>query len=74
MLGLLLCKSPGGMPVTQSCSAAISAACHGPEWEERAPQRLLPWGVVSRGAAEATHDAAFSSGYVQTLNEQCIYT
>jgi hypothetical protein len=69
-----LLKIPGGMPVARSCSAAISAACHGPEWDEEAPQKLLAWGVVSRGVAEGTLHTAFSSGDVQPLSEGGIYT
>jgi hypothetical protein len=69
-----LSKIPGGMPVARSCSAAISAACHGPEWDEEAPQKLLAWGVVGRGVAEGTQHAAFSSGDVQPLSEGGIYT
>jgi hypothetical protein len=69
-----LSKIPGGMPVARSCSAAISAACHGPEWDEEVPQKLLAWGVVGRGVAEGTQHTAFSSGDVQPLSEGGIYT
>lgn len=67
-------KIPGGMPVARSCSAAISAACHGPEWDVGAPLKLLAWGVVGTGVAEGTQHAAFSSADVQPLTEGGVYT
>jgi len=36
----------GGMPLAGSCSAAISAACHRPEWDKDASQQPVQWGVV----------------------------
>lgn len=39
-------KFKGGMPLAGSCSAAISAACHRPDWDEDASMQPVQWGVV----------------------------
>lgn len=67
-------RLPNGMPVVRSCSAAISAACHGPSWDIGASQKLLAWGVVGSGVREDTEHAAFSSGETQPLREGVVYT
>lgn len=36
------------MPVVRSCSAAISAACHPPPWDEDACEKPLSYGVVEQ--------------------------
>lgn len=40
-------KFHGAMPLAGSCSAAISAACHRPEWDKDASMQPVQWGVVS---------------------------
>lgn len=36
----------GAMPLAGSCSAAISAACHRPDWDKDASLQRVQWGVV----------------------------
>lgn len=38
-------KFEGAMPLAGSCSAAISAACHRPDWDKDASQQPVQWGV-----------------------------
>ena len=40
-------KSKGGMPLADSCSAAISAACHPPEADVDASMKRIMWGVMA---------------------------
>ena len=48
LLGILngFRKYPPGIPLTGSCSAAISAACHRPEGVTDAAEKVLMWGAV----------------------------
>lgn len=40
------CHYDPHMPLAGSCSAAISAACHQPDWDADAAMKLVKWGVV----------------------------
>ncbi|KAK0618775.1 hypothetical protein DIS24_g11536 [Lasiodiplodia hormozganensis] len=61
---------PGGMPLAGSCSAAIAAACHGPEGTDEC--RPVMWGVVPGEEEEVVEmedgevigHCAFSNGTV----------
>ena len=45
LLGFGLRYEPS-MPLAGSCSAAISAACHPPDWDSDAAMRPIKWGVI----------------------------
>ncbi|KAK5189871.1 hypothetical protein LTR99_004144 [Exophiala xenobiotica] len=45
LLGFGLHYEPS-MPLAGSCSAAISAACHPPDWDSDAAMKPVKWGVV----------------------------
>jgi hypothetical protein len=65
---LSLRRFNGDIPLVGSCSAAISAACHGPSWEEDGFwMKKLQWGVVP-GMGLETNDVghcSFSGGHVE---------
>ena len=61
-----LLRYPRGMPLAGTCSAAISAACHRPQWDGDAARKKVMWGVVSEDtAADIIGHVAFSSGDVR---------
>lgn len=63
-----------GMPLVGSCSAAISAACHGPFEEQRASTKSLQWGVVSEMVGtEGIGHCCFSTGTVTRPVEGQLY-
>jgi hypothetical protein len=77
VLGRFRYKTP--MPVSGSCSASISAACHMPETERREQAALLPvlWGVtgnewVAEVNAEVGH-CSFSSEEVSKPEDGMLY-
>ncbi|KAI9800970.1 MAG: hypothetical protein M1833_003107 [Piccolia ochrophora] len=45
-LGLGFKRFKAGIPLAGNCSAAISAACHAPPYDDRAAYRPVQWGVV----------------------------
>jgi hypothetical protein len=45
MIALGLKKHPGYMPIGATCSAVLSAACHGP-YNDKTSVKPLRWGVV----------------------------
>ena len=61
-------KFRSGMPIAGSCSAAISAACHGLDEDAKegseAPEEALMWGVVGVNKNGVEH-CGFSSGEVE---------
>lgn len=63
-------KYDSSMPLAGSCSAAISAACHRPEWDYRASVSAVQWGVLPE--SENVHGIAhccFTSGEVLPVQE-----
>lgn len=65
----------GGIPLAGSCSAAISAACHRPVWDDDASLKPVMWGVIKQqGLRDADYaHCSFSSGDVSTVEEGKIY-
>lgn len=58
------------MPLVGSCSAAIAAACHQPDWDTDASVRAVQWGVIPDVVdSKRVGHCAFSSGEVQPLLE-----
>ena len=68
-------KLKTGMPTAGSCSAAISAACHPPDYDQDAALKPVMWGVVGKGTFEGKKreeefgHCAFSSFPVEELVE-----
>ena len=64
---LSLRRFDGEIPLVGSCSAAISAACHGASWEEdEFSTGPLQWGVVAGvGTENDVGHCSFSSGPVE---------
>lgn len=77
LLGLwfvaLFVKLPGEVPIVRSCSAAISAACHGPEWDMNASMNALSYGSVEDSSVNRTEHAAFCSGETRPLKQGVVY-
>ena len=72
-IGLGQRKYNGSIPLAGSCSLAISAACHPPEWDTDAALNPVLWGVIPNsgpgmGGSEVGH-CAFTSGEVEALVE-----
>jgi len=66
-------KYDGSIPLVGSCSLAISAACHRPEWDTDAAVRPVLWGVIPKSGSisegsEVGH-CAFTSGEAEPLQE-----
>lgn len=58
----------GAIPLVGSCSAAISAACHRPPWDDNAALKPVKWGVVPEmGDPSGVGHCTFSSGDVEPL-------
>ncbi|KAJ9612192.1 hypothetical protein H2200_003789 [Cladophialophora chaetospira] len=56
----------GRIPLVGSCSAAIAAACHQPEWDTDASAKAVRWGVSPEMEDErGVGHCAFSSGVVE---------
>ncbi len=63
-------KYDESIPLVGSCSAAIAAACHQPEWDTDASMKAVRWGVVPEMEDEkGVGHCAFSSGVVEPLLE-----
>ena len=68
-------KFRAGMPLAGSCSAAISAACHPPDYDRDAAMKPVVWGVVGKGKFESLDGeeefghCAFSSSDVEEVVE-----
>ncbi|GAB1318664.1 hypothetical protein MFIFM68171_08874 [Madurella fahalii] len=60
------------MPVAESCSAAISAACHQIPYDEHAWKEPLQWGAIHFEGDEKGH-CSFSNGVVEPLQEGVAY-
>ncbi|WJG35878.1 uncharacterized protein FOBCDRAFT_204566 [Fusarium oxysporum Fo47] len=77
LLGLwltaLYIKLPGEMPIVRSCSAAISAACHGPGWDVNASMKALSYGSVEGHSPNGTEHVAFCSGETRPLRDGVVY-
>jgi hypothetical protein len=63
-------RFPAGVPVAGTCSAIISAACHGPPEERDAALFPVQWGVVASeeqvtAEGEVVRHCGFSSGPVE---------
>jgi hypothetical protein len=61
------------MPIVRSCSAAISAACHGPGWDVNASMKALSYGSVEGRSADGTEHVAFCSGETRPLRDGRVY-
>ncbi|OCT55026.1 hypothetical protein CLCR_02775 [Cladophialophora carrionii] len=63
-------KYDARMPLVGSCSAAIAAACHQPDWDTDASLKPVQWGVIP-GAVDrkGVGHCAFTSGKVEPLVE-----
>lgn len=64
-------KYDPSMPLAGSCSVAISAACHRPEWDVDASINAVMWGVIPGSEAEnnGIGHCAFTSGEVEPIEE-----
>ena len=68
-------KYNASMPLVGSCSIAISAACHRPEWDTDAAVKPVIWGVIPptgigfEPMIEEVGHASFTSGEVLPLEE-----
>jgi len=63
-------KYDPSMPLAGSCSAAISAACHRPEWDSDAAVNPVQWGAVPGfGADLGVGHCCFTSGDVEPVQE-----
>ena len=60
------CRYPAGVPIVQSCSLAISAACHPRPGKEDEAQKLLQYGVMDVDA-EGREYVGLSSGKMMPL-------
>ncbi|EXJ62826.1 hypothetical protein A1O7_03266 [Cladophialophora yegresii CBS 114405] len=59
-----------GMPLVGSCSMAIAAACHQPDWDTDASLKPVQWGVIPGVVDEkGVGHCAFTSGEVEPLVE-----
>lgn len=67
----------GSIPLVSSCSLAISAACHRPEWDADAAFKAVQWGVIpARGVVKEESDighCSFTSGPVEPLQDGKAY-
>lgn len=63
-------KYDSSMPLAGSCSAAIAAACHRPDWDDRAAVSPVQWGVLPESIikGEKAH-YCFTSGEVTSVQE-----
>ena len=62
------------MPLAGSCSVAISAACHRPEWDIAAHLALVKWGVVPGSEDEnGVGHCCFTSGEVEAVQSGKLY-
>lgn len=63
-------KYDSSMPLAGSCSAAISAACHRPDWDYRAGVSSVAWGILPETdtKGEIAH-CCFTSGDVKPVEE-----
>lgn len=58
------------MPLAGSCSVAISAACHGPEWDVDAGVLPVQWGVIpDSDEGTGIGHCCFTSGPVEGVQE-----
>ncbi|KAJ4511300.1 hypothetical protein HRR75_005225 [Exophiala dermatitidis] len=59
------------MPLAGSCSAAISAACHQPDWDDNAAVKAVQWGVVPDTIVgpHAVGHCSFTSGIVSPIQD-----
>ncbi len=63
-------KYDSSMPLAGSCSAAIAAACHRPDWDVDAGVSAVQWGVVpDSGDENGVGHCCFTSGYVEPIQE-----
>ncbi|ETN42231.1 uncharacterized protein HMPREF1541_04172 [Cyphellophora europaea CBS 101466] len=78
LLGWYQRLSGGGMPLAGSCSAAISAACWRPGWDEGAARGSVRWGVVpameSAVGGQIVRHCCFTSGDVDVVKAGGLYT
>lgn len=75
----LATKIGRNMPVVRSCSAAISAACHPPSWDEDACEKPLSYGVVEQPRIGQDGEiipgrVSFTSGPVHQLVKGGLYS
>ncbi|KIX98119.1 uncharacterized protein Z520_06199 [Fonsecaea multimorphosa CBS 102226] len=73
-LGNMMRYDPS-IPLVGSCSAAIAAACHQPNWDTDASLKAVQWGVIPGMAdGDGVGHCAFSSGDVEPVREGRAYT
>lgn len=67
-LGFFLKYDPT-IPLVGSCSAAISAACHPPDWDSDASMKPVKWGVIPETLAtdKGVGHCSFTSGDAEPL-------
>ena len=67
-------KYDPSMPLAGSCSVAISAACHRPEWDIAAHLAPVKWGVVPGSEDEnGVGHCCFTSGEVEAVESGKLY-
>jgi hypothetical protein len=57
------------IPLVGSCSVAIAAACHQPDWDTDASLKPVQWGVIPDVDEKGVGHCAFTSGEVEPLLE-----
>lgn len=62
----------GEMPIVRTCSAAISASCHRPSWDDDAALKTVSWGVW--GKEGGVERVGFSSGETRPLQDGVVYS
>ncbi|EXJ72124.1 uncharacterized protein A1O5_04628 [Cladophialophora psammophila CBS 110553] len=72
--GLALMKYDPSIPLVGSCSAAIAAACHQPNWDTDASLKAVQWGAIP-GMVDSggIGHCAFSSGDIEPVREGRYY-
>lgn len=64
----------GGIPLVGSCSAAISAACHRPDWDQNAALCAVRYGVIPGiGGHGGVGHCSFTSGEVEAPLKDTLY-
>jgi hypothetical protein len=64
LVGIDVCKLQGKIPLANSNSFAISAACHPPEEGKNAPIKGMVWGEVDTRSDSDVGNCSFNSMYV----------
>lgn len=63
-------KYDPSMPLAGSCSAAVSAACHRPDWDVDASLNAVQWGVIpGSGDESGVAHCCFTSGVIEPVQD-----